>query len=304
MKKTHPKSITLAKITRARPVTVVVITDCDSEGFYMFHMLKHGAMRSAYSYLNSVFAIPNAIRFGAHVFNLGFTSFGMSPINKATEKMLVSRIFPKTKVVANVFDHQKEYMENALTSLVYGSTASAAELNVKITMDIYEALVATFGHERLRRILISNEDIEFKSELEDFWISYYNWAVPFNVYRMISFGVPGICVNRFVHILNVKYGNHIRMNNPKLNSILNTNLRYSEDESLQIMQIDIVDYLLIHKTRDEIVVYSTTLPKNYITSELNDLLKIRYLNHGTKLILYHHIDSMTKTRLGSIVCCL
>lgn len=79
-----------------------------------------------------------------------------------------------------------------MLALVNGRNAYASAFSVNKVLEYYEALVSAFVQVRLSQTRKGEEMIHFQNEVDDFWAKYFNWENPFDVSRIISYGIPSI----------------------------------------------------------------------------------------------------------------
>lgn len=304
--------IFVARLISQQRMAVFCMHDGDTNGYGSSNRLKYGVL-SAYFYLNAKLSIPYAIRIGLSPFHLLRPSVGCTFLNDqkivAYKRQIKVCEEKKTYDKLDTFDHDKELIENTLLNMIYNRDASGIELNVDNTIQIITAIRSAFTLPQLRCTLDDGiVFFEFHSQLDGFFLRFYDTNDFFDTSKFATYGVPSICINKFIDIFNAsnRFTNLV-MRFPVFNSRLNSNYVFNSDEDIQIIQTGVTEYFLIlahiSPTNGQNVVYVYGIPNQnrYEQLRIQPVLRNRYPLHT---IEYISLGQWFKQKeLSGLLCC-
>lgn len=302
---------------QGRHVISNIITDLDAPGINMSYTLKHG-VQSPYCIWNQFQSIPFLNRLGPNPFDLIRQDMNVSELSPQEIVDYESRL-NNARMVKH-FDYTKELIENVALCLLYNRFVKGQFLTFDSAMVVYDRLLQTFTIDDLcRRFENSANTEEYFQHLwrfEEFWLTFYDQRGPhghfwFDFTRFRDIGIPSLFVNRFIQIfMDDPTLNHHNLRAPILNSVSNETYICENDIDVQIVQLNLNDYLLVNVGEHTIEIHGMLTVEEFATLDLTDRFLKRYPNRfevGSNPDIYRPIPDVffgsAEKRASGLVCC-
>lgn len=215
------------------------------------------------------------------------------------------------------YDYTKDFFENVALSLIYGKSLKGQYLTADEAMNIFERLCQTFTFDELcRKFPNSANTVEYFEHIyrfEQFWLRFYDQREHFNIDSTLfgEYGVPSLFTNKFVDIFN----NDLTLNQshvlraPILNCLSNATYVSQCQNDIQIVQLNLDDYLLIVVKPQSIEIHGMLSIEDFNKLAITDTLLKRYPNRypigSNPANIYQSIapDFCIVPKASGIVCC-